>query len=67
MNLLFIVGSFYPAQDGGPNNSLFWLAKNIKNNKSYKKVTVLSFFKNIPGKEKKSIKLNQIKSAILRV
>ena len=43
MNLLFIVGSFYPAQDGGPNNSLFWLAKNIKNNKSYKKVTVLSF------------------------
>ncbi len=57
MNLLFIVGSFYPAQDGGPNNSLFWLAKNIKNNKSYKKVTVLSFFKNIPGKEKKKYKI----------
>ena len=31
--------------------------KNIKNNKSYKKVTVLSFFKNIPGKEKKKYKI----------
>ena len=25
--LLFIAGSFYPAQEGGVDNTLFWIAK----------------------------------------
>lgn len=27
--ILFLVGSFYPAQCGGPNNSLYWIAKSL--------------------------------------
>lgn len=27
MNILFPTGSFYPAQTGGPNNTIYWLSK----------------------------------------
>lgn len=27
MRILFPIGSFYPAQSGGPNNSIYWLTK----------------------------------------
>lgn len=27
MNICFPIGSFYPAQSGGPNNTIYWLAK----------------------------------------
>jgi glycosyltransferase involved in cell wall biosynthesis len=27
MRILFPIGSFYPAQSGGPNNSIYWLSK----------------------------------------
>ena len=27
MKLLYIIGSYYPAQSGGPNNTIHWQAK----------------------------------------
>lgn len=29
MKLLFVLGSYYPAQSGGPNNTIHWQAKNV--------------------------------------
>jgi glycosyltransferase involved in cell wall biosynthesis len=29
LKILFPIGSFYPAQSGGPNNTIYWLAKRI--------------------------------------
>lgn len=30
MRILYPIGSFYPAQSGGPNNSIYWLAKSLE-------------------------------------
>lgn len=59
MNYLFFVGSFYPAQEGGPDTSLFWLTEEIAKNNS---VTVITFLKGISYKNKKifNIKNNKI-------
>ena len=43
INLLFIIGTFFPAQAGGPDNSVYWLNKAILKNKKYN-CLVLSFF-----------------------
>lgn len=32
MKIFFPIGFFYPAQTGGPNNSIYWLAKFLKRN-----------------------------------
>jgi glycosyltransferase involved in cell wall biosynthesis len=32
MKILFPIGSFYPSQSGGPNNSVFWITKTLKDN-----------------------------------
>ena len=65
MNYLFFVGSFYPAQEGGPDTSLFWLTEEIAKNNS---VTVITFLKGISTKIKifniknnKIIRLNNLK------
>ena len=29
MKILFVLGSFFPAQSGGPNNSVFWIARDL--------------------------------------
>ncbi len=57
MKILYIIGSFFPAQDGGPNNSIYWIAKNIIKNKTVKKIEVLSFYKNISNKDKKKFNI----------
>lgn len=54
MKFLFFVGSFFPAQEGGPDSSLFWLTEEIAKKNS---VTVISFFKGISKKNKKKYKL----------
>jgi glycosyltransferase involved in cell wall biosynthesis len=30
--ILFPIGSFYPAQSGGPNNTIYWITRSLKNN-----------------------------------
>lgn len=30
MKILFPIGSFYPAQSGGPNNTIYWITKALK-------------------------------------
>lgn len=42
-NILFTIGSFYPLQKGGPDNSVYWLTKELSK-KSNLKITVLSFY-----------------------
>lgn len=32
MKLLFVIGSFYPAQNGGPNNSVYWACRELARN-----------------------------------
>jgi glycosyltransferase involved in cell wall biosynthesis len=32
VKILFPIGSFYPAQSGGPSNTIYWLAKALKRN-----------------------------------
>jgi len=29
MKLLYVLGSFFPAQSGGPNNTVYWIAKSL--------------------------------------
>lgn len=41
MKLLFLLGSFYPAQNGGPNNSVYWAGKELVSNRSVS-VTIAS-------------------------
>ena len=31
MNILYILGSFFPAQNGGPNNTVYWTARELVN------------------------------------
>jgi len=58
MNILFFIGSFFPAQDGGPNNSIYWIAKHLKNNKNVKNVDVLTFYKGLSPKNIKKYNIN---------
>ena len=30
MNILYPIGSFYPSQSGGPNNTIYWITKEIQ-------------------------------------
>ena len=40
MTLLFPVGSLYPAQSGGPSNTIYWMGKALaKNNINLRIVT----------------------------
>lgn len=45
LKIVFPIGSFYPAQEGGPDNSVYWLNKGL--NKKGIKTTVLSTTKGI--------------------
>ena len=35
MKILFPIGSFYPAQVGGPSNTIFWLSEELSKDKKY--------------------------------
>lgn len=39
MKILFPIGSFYPAQSGGPNNTVYWHTKFLKKHKIYSIIT----------------------------
>ena len=58
MNILFFIGSFFPAQDGGPNNSIYWIAKHLKKNKNIKNVDVLTFYKSLSSKNIKKYNIH---------
>ena len=58
MNILFFIGSFFPAQDGGPNNSIYWIAKHLKKNKNIKNVDVLTFYKGLSPKNIKKYNIH---------
>lgn len=30
MKILFPIGSFYPSQSGGPNNTIYWITKGLE-------------------------------------
>ena len=49
MKIIFPIGSFYPSQSGGPNNTIFWLSKSLKKNNF--KTTVVTTDKDITNKE----------------
>ena len=57
-NLLFIIGTFFPAQAGGPDNSVYWLNKAILKTKKKYSCLVLSFFHKL---ELRDIKKYRIK------
>jgi hypothetical protein len=52
MKILFPIGSFYPAQEGGPDNSVYWL--NQEANKRGVDTTVVSTMKGIKDASIKS-------------
>ena len=60
MNILFFIGSFFPAQDGGPNNSIYWIAKHLKKNKNIKNVDVFTFYKSLSSNILRNITSVQI-------
>lgn len=62
INLLFIIGTFFPAQAGGPDNSVYWLNKAILKNKKKYNCLVLSFFHKLELRDinKYRIKPNKI-------
>ena len=47
MNSLIITGSFYPAQEGGPTNAVYWLASGLAS--SGYNVRILATDKNLEG------------------
>ena len=47
MNILIITGSFYPAQEGGPTNAVYWLASGLAS--SGYNVRILATDKNLEG------------------
>jgi len=49
--LLFVIGNFYPAQSGGPSNTVYWLAKGLVKNRFH--VTVATSRKGITPELKK--------------
>jgi glycosyltransferase involved in cell wall biosynthesis len=55
MKLLYVLGSFYPAQSGGPNNTVYWQAQELANQGV--DVTVLSLRTGITEKLKKEYAL----------
>ncbi len=58
MKLLYVLGSYYPAQSGGPNNTIHWQAKYLSKNGL--EVTVASLKSGLTkdGVENYNIKLN---------
>lgn len=57
INLLFIVGTFFPAQAGGPDNSVYWLNKAILKIKKKYNCLVLSFFYKLELRDIKKYKI----------
>lgn len=49
MKILFPIGSFYPAQEGGPDNSVYWLNREL--NKKGIETTVVSTMKGIKDRD----------------
>ena len=64
MKILFPIGSFYPAQAGGPNNTIYWLAKRLVS--AGNRVEIVTTNKGIKEEHKialdKSIDLDGIKA-----
>ena len=59
-NILYVVGSYFPSQQGGPNNSIHWQAKYLSKNSI--NATVVSFKLGLTQQniENYQIKLNSI-------
>ncbi|WP_075506009.1 glycosyltransferase [Candidatus Pelagibacter communis] len=60
MKTLFIIGSFFPSQKGGPDSSIYWLVKSL-NEKSYSQNLVLSFFDGLSSHDIKKFKIKKNK------
>lgn len=65
INLLFIIGTFFPAQAGGPDNSVYWLNKAIFNYKKNYNCLVLSFFHKLDLKDINSYKIKPNKISLI--
>ena len=57
IKLLFILGTFFPAQAGGPDSSIYWLNKAFLNLKHKCECLVLSFFYSLNQKDIKKYKI----------
>lgn len=60
MKTLFIIGSFFPSQKGGPDSSIFWLVKSLSK-ASYSQNLVLSFFDGLSSQDIKKFKIEKNK------
>jgi len=60
LKTLFIIGSFFPSQKGGPDSSIFWLAKSLTK-ASYSQNLVLSFFDGLSSQDIKKFKIKKNK------
>ena len=56
--ILFVLGSFFPSQSGGPDNTIYWASRDLS--KRNFDVTVISLKKinDLSGLKKKNLKLN---------
>lgn len=59
MKLLFVLGSFYPAQSGGPNNSVYWMSKELVRRGINVSVVALKDGLNMEQLERHSLALGQ--------
>lgn len=57
IKLLFILGTFFPAQAGGPDSSIYWLNKAFLNLRHKCECLVLSFFYSLNQKDIKKYKI----------
>jgi glycosyltransferase involved in cell wall biosynthesis len=60
LKTLFIIGSFFPSQKGGPDSSIFWLVKSLSS-KSSSENLVLSFFDGLSSEDIKKFKIEKNK------
>ena len=60
MKTLFIIGSFFPSQKGGPDSSIFWLVKSLSKG-PYSQNLVLSFFDGLSSQDIKKFKIEKNK------
>ena len=57
IKLLFILGTFFPAQAGGPDSSIYWLNKAFLKLKQKCECLVLSFFYSLNQKDIRKYKI----------
>lgn len=61
MKILYVIGSFYPAQNGGPNNTVYWQARELV--KKGIDVTVVTTMSGITKEMKVQYNINEDKEA----